>query len=171
LRDELAPGPLSGALGARIEQHESLAPGLETAVSYDGDTYDYRTWGEWLQSETATVVGRHESGVAAGEPAVVRNEHGDGHVAYVGVWPEVELADALSVALLERAGLPVGDQLPENVRLTERDGHTWIMNFRADAVSVDPGAAGIVLGGETVPGRDLAVVDGPAHEIEISADE
>lgn len=166
-RDELAPGPLSSALGARIEQHESLAPGLDTRVSYDGETYDYRTWGEWIQPEGATVVGQHESGVGSGEPAVVRNDHGKGHVAYVGVWPEASLADALVVALLERADLPVTEQLPENVRLTERDGHTWITNFRAEDVSVDPGSGTIVLGEETVPGRDLAVVEGAAHEIEI----
>lgn len=171
LRDELAPGPLAETLGARVVQHESLAPGLETRASYDGETYDYRTWAEWLQPESASVIGRHESGVAAGEPAVVRNAHGDGHAAYVGVWPEADLADAISVALLERAGLPVGDRLPERVRLTERDGHTWVTNFRADAVSVDIGSGTVVLGDEAVPGRDLVVVDGPAHEIGVDVEE
>ncbi|WP_276257093.1 beta-galactosidase [Halomontanus rarus] len=170
LRDELAPGPLADALGARVEQHESLSPGLETRVSYEGETYDYRTWAEWLRPDGGTVVGRHESGAADGEPAIVRNASGDGHLTYVGVWPEDGLADAIVVALLERAALPVGERLPDRVRLTERDGHTWVTNFRADAVSIDPGSGSVVLGDESVPGRDLAVVDGPAHEIGVGVD-
>ena len=39
LRDELAPGPLTEVFGTRVEQHESLAPEVETRVSYDGETY------------------------------------------------------------------------------------------------------------------------------------
>ncbi|WP_136689807.1 beta-galactosidase [Halorhabdus amylolytica] len=168
LRDDLAPGPLEPVLGARIEQFESLAPNLEPQVTYDGDTYDYRTWGEWLQPEDATVLGRHESGPATGEAAIVENEAGEGRITYVGVWPEPDLADAIVQTTLESANHPVGQRLPERVRLTERDGHTWITNFRTDSVTVDAGAGDFVLGEETVPARDLAIVDVPAHEITIS---
>ncbi|WP_129113899.1 beta-galactosidase [Halegenticoccus tardaugens] len=167
LRDELAPGPLTDVVGARVEQHESLSPGLETRVEFDGDAYGYRTWAEWLVTDGATVVGHHRSDVAAGNPAVVRNAHGDGHATYVGVWPEADLADALTVDVLDRADVPICDRLPEDVRLSERDGHTWVTNFRTDAVSVDPGSNEIVLGEDTVPGRDLAVVAGPSHAITV----
>jgi len=164
LREELAPGPLADALGARVTQHESPAPGVETRVSYDGAEYDYRTWGEWLRAEGASVLGSHESGPAAGEPAVVRGQHGDGGVSYVGVWPGTELADALVADLLERAGLPVRERLPERVRLAERDGYTWVLNFGADALGIETDAE-IVVGGADIPGRDLAVVAGPAGSV------
>ncbi|MFC6823604.1 beta-galactosidase [Halopelagius fulvigenes] len=167
LRDELAPGPLAEPLGARVEQHESLAPGLEKRVSYDGETYEYRTWAEWLTADEAPVVGRHETGVAEGEPAIVRNDYGNGHAAYAGVWPEAELADAITTALLERADVPFGERLPEFVRLAERDGYTWVLNFRAEPLEIDPGNRTPTLGGTTVRGRDLAIVDAPPHEIDI----
>lgn len=167
LRDELAPGPLAESLGARVEQHESLAPSLEKQVSYEGETYEYRTWGEWLTVDEAAVIGQHETGVAVGEPAIVRNDHGDGHVTYAGVWPEADLADMITTSLLERANVPFGDRLPEFVRLTERDGYTWIMNFQADPIEIDPGHGDPILGETTVAGRDLAVVDAPPHEIEV----
>ena len=170
LRDELAPGPLAEALGARVVQHESLSPGLETRTSYDGETYEYETWAEWLTVDDATVVGRHATGVAADEPAIVRNDHGDGHVTYAGVWPGAELADALTTALLDRADVQFGDRLPENVRLTHRDGYTWVTNFRSDPVTIDFGDGSVVLGETTVPGRDLAVVDVPPHEIAVTRD-
>jgi len=176
-RDELAPGPLSESLGAHVVQHESLAPGVETRVTYgdqsggdgtdDGEAYEFRTWGEWLDADAAAVLGRHESGPAAGEPAIVRNDHGDGGVTYVGVWPESDLADALVADLLERAAVPAADPLPDDVRLTERDGYTWVTNFGRDPVEVDAGDAPVVVGDATVPGRDLAVVEGPAHDVVI----
>jgi beta-galactosidase len=174
LRDELAPGPLSGALGARVVQHESLAPGVETRVSYGGtdderagdDTYEFRTWGEWLEPDDAAVLGTHASGPAAGEPAIVRNDHGSGSVSYVGVWPGGDLADALVADLIERADVPAVDPLPDGVRLTERDGYTWVTNFGRDAVEVDA-AGDLVLGEATVPGRGLAVVEGATHEVSV----
>ncbi|ESP86796.1 beta-D-galactosidase [Candidatus Halobonum tyrrellensis G22] len=167
LRDELAPGPLSDALGARIVQHESLSPGSEMRTTYGGETYEYRTWAEWLTAEDATVVGRHSSGVATGEPAVVLNDHEDGHVGYVGVWPEPELADAITTDLLERADVQFGDRLPDLVRLTERDGYTWVTNFGSKPIEISSDAD-IVLGGPIVEGRDLSVVRAAPHEIEVN---
>jgi beta-galactosidase len=184
LRDELAPGPLSEALGACVVQHESLAPGVETRVTYEGaagssddgtagdsETYGFRTWGEWLDADAADVLGTHASGPAEGEPAIVRNDHGDGGVAYVGVWPGDDLADALTADLLERADVPAADPLPDDVRLTERDGYTWVTNFGRGPVDVDPGDGEIVLGDTTVAGRDLTVVEGPAHAVTVDRGE
>lgn len=170
LRDELAPGPLAEALGAHVVQHESLAPGIETRASYNGEIYEYQIWGEWLTVDEATVVGQHVTGVAADEPAIVRNEHGDGHIAYVGIWPESDLGDAITTALLNRADVPFGDRLPELVRLTERDGYTWVTNFRSDPVDIDPGSGEVTIGDTTVAGCDLAVVDSPSSEIEVDID-
>jgi len=116
----------------------------------DGQTYEFRTWGEWLDADAAQVLGRHGSGPAAGEPAIVHNDHGEGAIAYVGVWPESDLADALVADLLERADVPAADPLPDGVRLTERDGYTWVTNFGRDPVEVNAGDAAVVVGDATV---------------------
>ena len=168
LREELAPGPLADALGARVEQHESLSPGLETRVTYDGDTYEFETWAEWLAVEDATVRGHHATGVAEGEPAIVTSEHGSGHVSYVGVWPGADLADALTATVLDRAAVPAAERLPQNVRLTHRDGYTWVTNFRDEPLEVEVDEDRVTLGETTVPGRDVAVVDLPPHQISVS---
>jgi len=69
--------------------------------------------------------------------------------------------------LLERADVPAADPLPDGVRLTERDGYTWVTNFGRDPVEVNAGDAAVVVGDATVPGRDVAVVEGPAHDVAV----
>jgi beta-galactosidase len=175
-RDELAPGPLAEALGARVVQHESLAPGVETRVTYggnggadaNGDTYEFQTWGEWLEPDDAEVLGTHASGPAEGEPAIVRNDHGSGSVAYVGVWPGADLADALVADLLETTGVPATDPLPDDVRVTERDGYTWVTNFGRESVETEVDGD-VVVGDSTVPGRDVVVVEGSVGDVTVES--
>ncbi|WP_435176700.1 beta-galactosidase [Halorussus sp. AFM4] len=168
LHDAPAPGPLADLVGATVDRHESLPATLETAVAYDGETYDYRTWAEWLAPDDAAAAATHESGVAAGRPAVTERELGAGAVTYCGVWPEPPLADALLADALDAAGVPRTDRLPESVRVAERDGYAWVTNFGSDPVEVDaPAGAAFVVGGETVEGFDVAVVEARAADLEL----
>ncbi|MFB6119915.1 MAG: beta-galactosidase [Halobacteriaceae archaeon] len=168
LHEDLTPGPLANLVGARVDQHESVPAQMETRATYDGETHAYRTWAEWLDPDAAAVVGRHETGVAAGEPAITRNEVDDGSVTYVGLWPEADLADRLVTDLLHRADVPTTDRLPEGVRFAERDGLTWVGNFTEGAVSVDaPADAEYVVGDETVPSFDVSVVRAAPHELSV----
>jgi beta-galactosidase len=168
LRETLAPGPLTDLVGATVDRHESLPDTLDTQVTYRGDTYDFRTFGEWLSVDDATVRGRHDSGVADGAPAIVDREVGDGSVAYCGVWPEAGLADAVATDLLDRADVAYADRLPDTVRFAHRDGHTWVLNFGLDPISVDaPDDATWTLGGPTVEPAGVAVVDAPAASLSV----
>ncbi|GAB3688085.1 beta-galactosidase [Salinarchaeum chitinilyticum] len=159
LHEELQPGPLAPLVGATVDQHESLPEQLETRVTYDGDPYDYRTWAEWLDVDDATVRGRYESGTGSGRAAIVDAERGDGSVTYCGVWPERELADAITGSLLERAGVPTHDPLRDGVRIAQRDGYVWVTNFTGEPRSVDvPEDATWIVGDGTVGAYDLCVV-------------
>ncbi|WP_211194955.1 beta-galactosidase trimerization domain-containing protein [Halorhabdus amylolytica] len=42
------PGPMRSLVGATVEEHETVTDALDTFVSYEGNHYNYRTWGEWL---------------------------------------------------------------------------------------------------------------------------
>jgi len=181
LFDDLFPGPLSDIMGAEVGQHESLPPALETSVNYHDETYDYRTWGEWLLPDDATVLGEHASGPAAGEPAITYNDVGDGSdgtsdrsggATYVGVWPGDDLANALVDDLLDRAGVETISSLPERVHVTERDGYTWVTNFRSTPVSVDaPTDATWIHGGSWVEAHDLAVVRADRRDLRVDIGE
>jgi len=168
LHETLTPGPLADLVGATVDQHESLPGQMDTRASYDGATYDYRTWAEHLDPDTASVVGEHETGVAADAPAVTHNRVGDGTVTYVGLWPEADLADALVSDLLDRADVATTNRLPDGVRVAERDGLTWVGNFTEDGVTVDaPADADFLLGDETVPSFDVSVLEAAASDLRV----
>ncbi|NEU55558.1 beta-galactosidase [Halorussus sp. MSC15.2] len=169
LHDAPAPGPLADLAGATVDQHESLPASLDATVEYGGERYDYRTWAEWLSPDEATAIGTHASGVAEGRPAVTERAVGDGTVTYCGVWPEPPLADALVSDALDAAGVPRTDRLPESVRVAERDGYAWVTNFGSDPVEVSaPAAAEFVVGDESVDGFDVAIVEAPAADLDVS---
>jgi beta-galactosidase len=172
LHDSPKPGPLADLAGATVDQHESLPDHLPTRVAYDGEEYAFRAWAEWLAPEGATVRGEYSAGAAAERPALTRNQVGDGTVRYCGCWPESDLADALATELLDDAGVAYGPRAPEGVRVAERDGHSWVLNFTSDPVAVDaPDAAERVVGEEmegeteTVGAYDLSIVRAPASDI------
>jgi beta-galactosidase len=171
LPNEPAPGPLASLVGATVDRHESLPDAIETAVRYREETYDYRTWAEWLTPDDATVEGTYETGLAEGRPAVVRRTKGTGTVHYCGVWPERGLADALVGTVLDRAGVGHTDPLPDGVRLAERDGYVWVTNFTDESVTVTaPGDADWIVGAKRVGAYDLAVVEADVSTLSVRED-
>ncbi|MFP9058942.1 beta-galactosidase [Natrialbaceae archaeon A-chndr2] len=168
LQPRLQPGPLTDLVGARIDQHESLPPHLESCVTHleTGTNYEYRTWGEWLEPTTASPLLEYDGttgGVACGRPAAVVNDERDGTVTYCGVWPEADLADALVEPILERAAVDYSSRLPDGVRVGARDGYTWVTNFSSDRYRIRPASETTpVIGGLEIDGFDVTVVEGDA---------
>jgi beta-galactosidase len=171
LHESLAPGPLTSLVGGHVDQHETPPASLDTAVSYRGETYDYETWAEWLVAADAAVTGTHESGVAEGTPALLDNAVGSGSVTYCGVQPGDDLADAVVTDLLDRADVAHTERFPETVRVAERDGLTWVLNFGGDPVTAEaPADAEWVVGESTVPGYGASVVTAPAPSLSLADD-
>jgi beta-galactosidase len=93
---------------------------------------------------------------------------GDGAVTYCGVQPGDDLADALVTDLLDRADVAHTERLPPTLRVTERDGLTWVCNFGGEAVSVSvPAEAAWVVGDATVPAYGVSVVRAPAASVSL----
>ena len=156
-RPQPAPGPFTETLGTTVDQHETLTNDVfEMMVSYRGEIYEYRTWAEWLETTDASIDGEYVSGVANGSPAITLRETADGSCAYVGVWPDDDLADALVVDLLTRAAVDYHPRLPERVRIAERGDLSWVFNFGATPVDL---ADDVQFGRGTLDGYDFAVFD------------
>ncbi|WP_081927258.1 beta-galactosidase [Halobellus rufus] len=168
LQSTLAPGPFADLVGGRVDQHESLPGSIETRLTYRGEGYDFWTWAEWLTPEDGTAVGEYASGVASGRSAVLENEVGAGSVTYCGVWPEADLADALVVDLLDRGGVSHGERFPETVRVAERDGYVWLLNFGGEPVTVDaPDDAEWRVGSESLPAFGVGVVEADVASLSV----
>mgnify|MGYP000165094560 FL=1 len=173
LHDAPQPGPLRDLVGAEVVDHESVPEDLASRVEYDGATYEAGVWNEWLEpvAESAYVTGRYAGELADGEGAVVHNEHGEGSVTYVGTWTDTALASALVGDLLERAGVDRTGPLGDRVRLTHRDGLTWVTNFGTDPVEVDaPDDARWLVGETTVGAVDAAVVEADPTDLTVDSD-
>jgi len=171
LPDAPQPGPLADLFGTTVDRHETLPERIETRVRRDGTEYGYRTWAEWLDPADGTVRAEHASGVAAGTPAVVGTDRGDGSATYCGVWPGAALADDLVDALLSRAGVDRTAPLPEGVAVAERDGHVWVNNFTDTSVSVSvPDGTTWVVGSATVDPFDVGVFTGELADVAITTD-
>lgn len=169
LRSQLAPGPLAATTGLTVDQHETVNDRFDRRVTYRGETYDYRTWAEWLDVADAAVDGEHVAGVGVDRPAITLREHGSGSCAYVGVWPSAPLADALVVDLLNRAGVDCLDErLADGVRLVERGELTWAFNFGNQSVELDVDAE-VLVGDRTLGAYDFAVVDGAVAGVAVDA--
>jgi len=163
------PGPLSRLAGLTVGRHESLPSQLETTLTYDGRSYEYRTWAEWLQPDDATTVGSYTAGPADGAPAIATTDHGAGTVLYCGVWPTAALADALVTTLLDAADVDYGERAPEGVRVAHRDDRTWILNFTDDSVEVSaPDESAWLLGSIPVDPFDVAVTDAAPTNVTVS---
>ncbi|QRV17790.1 beta-galactosidase (plasmid) [Haloterrigena salifodinae] len=164
LRPGLQPGPLSALVGASVDQHETLPTRFEPTVARPDETdaeYAFRTWAEWLEADAGEPLLEYAGDdIEGGRTAAVRNAVGEGSVVYCGVWPESELANDLVGSLLDRAGVPQTDVLPDGVRVASRDGHTWVMNFRSDPVAVTVAEdASWRLGGPEIDSFDLAIAE------------
>ncbi|MFC7078062.1 beta-galactosidase [Haloarcula halophila] len=164
------PGPLRSLVGATVTEHETIPDTVDTTVHYRGESYDYRTWGEWLESEGARIVGTYPDGAGSGSAAITIHEVGEGAVTYVGVWPERRLADTVCTDLLSRAGVPHRDEpLPDGVRVAQRGDHCFVTNFTSDRVRVDRLSGDPVVGRTPLGGYDYLVGRGDATELGVAA--
>jgi len=168
LHETLTPGPLADLAGLRVDQWETLPGTMATRLRYGGETYDFRTWAEWLDPDDAAAVGGYETGTAAGNVAIAHNEVGEGAVTYCGCWPEADLADRLVTDTFDAAGVEYGDRAPEGVRLAERDGYTWVLNFTGESVSVDtPAGTDWLVGEPDLEPYDAAIAEASAVDLTI----
>jgi beta-galactosidase len=179
LPDELPPGPFADLVGLRVDQHESFPAEVDRRVRVDaesegdrdGDANDvlhWRVWGEWLSLDGADPVATHAEDLAAGVPAVARNDVGDGTVVYCGVWPGDDLAADLVGEALGRAGVPTADRLPRGIRVNRRGDLTWVTNFTSGQCRV--GADEAVVGDTTLGAFDACAVRTPVADLDVSAD-
>jgi len=169
LHETLTPGPLSDLTGLHVEQWETLPDHVPTDVHYEKTTHEFQTWAEWLEPEDAQSLGRYASGEAEGRVAVARNEVGDGAVTYCGCWPDRDLADDIATDVLDSAGIDYTHQMDPGVRVAERDGYTWVLNFTGEPRDIEaPDGVDYVVGSPRLDAYDVAIVETPAPTLTVA---
>ncbi len=151
---ELPPGPLQTLMPVRVTRVESLRPGLEAGLVWEGERFTAGTWREWIEpveGSGAVAKGHFDDG----RGAVWRS----GEARYLGFWPGAPFLGRFLAHLAEVAGLQARP-LPPDVRLRRRGTWTFALNYGPEPQRFDgPPGARAVLGGADLPPRGLAIWD------------
>ena len=145
--DEGQFGPLTSLIGAKLEQFDSLRPGLAQAVKYGEVNFQATSWAESYRLEGARSLASYVGGPLGGHSAVIRR----GNVTVIGAH-DTELIGAVLSEVFMNAGFPV-EALPDGVRLSRRAGRLLVQNW-------NPGS--VKWRGQVLPPVSFSVLDVPA---------
>lgn len=155
---------LRGALGVWLEDFGALAlPGTvgETHVAVESVAGEF-TGGllaEYIEPETAEVLGRFTSGRSAGRAAFTVATTGAGRAYYLATVPDEAGCRTVARHVLTEAGVaPSIPALPEYVEVAERGGVLTLINHGHETAHLDAGAL-----------EHVAMLDGgPVTELELA---
>ncbi|WP_412028355.1 beta-galactosidase [Deinococcus yunweiensis] len=122
------PGPLSGLLGVKLLQFDSLRPTLGQDVTGPGGPFRAGGWAESYRLDGAEATHVYAGGPLHGQPAVATH----GNATVIGAHSP-ELIRTVLAGVLRAADVPV-TFLPDGVRLSRRAGQTLVQNWTADPV-------------------------------------
>ena len=118
----LPPGGLSSLLPIAVTRVESLRPSETVAVDMDGQSGQMSHWREWLRTSLEPRARFKD-----GQGAWVQH----GRLNYLAGWPGPELLRSIVETLATESGL-APQTMPEGVRLSQRDGIAFAVNFSPD---------------------------------------
>ncbi len=144
--DDLAfegyPGPLSKALGIRVEEIDALYEGqTNTIVMADGSgSYSCQRLCDLVHSERATVLATFGNDFYAGMPALTENRFGEGRALFLASDADDRMLDDLYARLLANHGIAPALEAPAGVELTVRQNAEhdllFILNHNATPASI-----------------------------------
>lgn len=144
----LPPGKLAEWLPIKVIRVESLCPGVNFALEWNGQRYTSSVWKEWVESDLAPVA-KFDDGKGA------LWQHDNLH--YLAFWPTVAFLRAYLGHLANRQGLQTFS-LSEGLRLRRRGHLTFAFNYgpHEQQAPASPQAR-FVLGGRMVPPHGLSI--------------
>ncbi len=145
---ELPPGALQALLPLKVVRVESLRPGVELEVAWNGQRYPCALWREWVESAL------NPSGCFPdGKGALFQHRH----LHYLAFWPSLDFLQAYLGHLAAALGLPV-QRLPEGLRLRRRGPWTFAFNYGPIPQPAPvPLGARYVMGGPVVAPYNLSI--------------
>jgi beta-galactosidase len=164
--EDPAPGPLSEISGISVDDYGALDAALPLRTNLDGleALQEARIWADEISMTGAEVLATYGDGWLEGTPAITINAYGAGKVVYVGTVLRDETLRAFVAWLCDLAGVPLGLETPEGVRVYERQSEDarvlFLLNFSKAArrVSLD-GEWRDALTGERLKEVELQPVD------------
>jgi beta-galactosidase len=124
------PGPLTDLLGCKLQDFDSMRPGLFCHVG----PHRVEIWAESYRLHGGEATHVYADGPMQGEAAVVRH----GNAVTLGAWSPDLVREVLAGLLTER-GIP-HERLPEGVRVARRGEIATWMNFNQEPATLPDGS-------------------------------
>ncbi|MGW7078145.1 beta-galactosidase [Streptomyces sp. NPDC054866] len=140
--DAVHPGPCPGALrdvlGLTVEEFSPLLDGQTVRITGpDGAGLTGDVWTEFVVPRGAETVWTYADGLAAGLPAVTRNQLGEGTAWYVSTRLTARDLDALLATACADAGVTERPELPCDVEVVTRRGDSGTYVFAINHTESD----------------------------------
>ena len=148
-----------GLIGGQIDFFDLLQPSTPDQILFEGNAYDWVSWGEILQPDSGTEVwATYQGDFYAGRAAVLHHKLGKGTVTYIGVDSlEGAFEQAVLRTLYTKLGIDILD-LPAGVTIEHRDGFAIALNYSDKPYTVPiPPDAKILVGQPTLETTGVVV--------------
>lgn len=151
--------PIYDLIGAEIESYDLLMPYAPDQISFEGNNYEWSSWGELLNPRKGTETwATYQGDFYAGKPAVIHRKSGKGTVTYIGVDSRSgEMENKVLSKLYGQKKIAV-ESYPEGINVEYRDGFGIATNMGEKPYEISlPGKADVLIGKPTIPTGEVLV--------------
>ncbi len=138
--DGLSP-TMQTLVGVAVDEWWPVPDEQTVPVTVSGDGAMARTWTEWLEPTSASVVAEYTAGPLEGRPAVTRNVHGAGAAWYAGCMLDAAGRGLILDQILRDAGaasvLPTPGGVEATCRRDEHGTFYFLINRSGASARVD----------------------------------
>lgn len=151
--------PIYDLIGAEIESYDLLMPYAPDQISFEGNNYEWSSWGELLNPRKGTETwATYQGDFYAGKPAVIHRKSAKGTVTYIGVDSRSgEMENKVLSKLYGQKKIAV-ESYPEGINVEYRDGFGIATNMGEKPYEISlPGKADVLIGKPTIPTGEVLV--------------
>ncbi len=151
--------PIYDLIGAEIESYDLLMPYAPDQISFEGNNYEWSSWGELLNPRKGTETwATYQGDFYAGKPAVIHRKSAKGTVTYIGVDSRSGEMENMVLSKLYGQKKIAVESYPEGINVEYRDGFGIATNMGEKPYEISlPGKADVLIGKPTIPTGEVLV--------------
>ena len=129
------PGLFKDVLGLTVDEFYPLKEEMPITVDFDGKLYTSGIWQDVIQLDSAEVLATFQTGDLPGQPAITKNQYGQGQTYYLGTKIETEGLKALIKQITADIPNEVStylesyDNLSVSIRESDTHHYVFILNY------------------------------------------
>ncbi|MFV0291096.1 MAG: beta-galactosidase [Mangrovibacterium sp.] len=149
-------GIMNDLIGAKVEQFDMLPAGQTGKLLYEGEKYEWSTWGDLLEVFDATTIGTYADQFYMGKSSIVTRSIGKGKVWYIGVISTDGELEKKVMRSIYTENKVMTESYPEGVFVAYRDGFMIAVNYSSQEFHLSHHGR-YIIGDEILESADVAI--------------